>query len=60
MIMLTMHALFLTSTQKFNLSIYTRHNQLSWAQPLALKGERKNSLTWNTDVLLMVANPHPL
>jgi hypothetical protein len=59
MMMLTTHGIFLTCTQKFNLYIYTTYNQLFVPDSLR-KRNRETPLTWKTDVLLMVANPHPL
>jgi hypothetical protein len=60
MMKLTTHGLFLTCAQKFYLHIYTTCNWLFCTEPLALKGKKKTPLTWKTDVLFMVANPHPL
>jgi hypothetical protein len=44
MMMLTMHGLFVTCTQKFRLHIYITHNQLLWAKLIALKGKKKPHL----------------
>jgi hypothetical protein len=53
MTMQTTHGLFLTCTQK--IYIY----QLFGPNPF-LARKKKSPLTWKADVLLMVANPHPL
>jgi hypothetical protein len=59
MMMLTTHGLFLTCTQKLYLYIYTTHHQLFGPEPL-VKMLKKTPLSWKVNVLLMVANPHPL
>jgi hypothetical protein len=52
------HGLFLTCTQNL-VYIYTTHDQLL-PEPLVKRREKKPQLTWKADILLMVANPHPL
>jgi hypothetical protein len=55
----TMHGLFLSSTQKLYLYIYKNAINYLGLTPF-LQEIKKSPLTWKVDVLLMVANPHPL
>jgi hypothetical protein len=56
-----MHGLFLNCILKKYLYIYTTHNQLFGPDPPCENEMIKETpLTWRADVLLIVANPHPL
>ncbi len=57
----TTNGLFFTCTQKIYIYIYTTHTVIYYLGTNHRLKERKNTpLTRKPDILLMVANPHPL